>query len=259
MNISRTEPDACFEFAVSAFPFLSLWFTPEQLDAIEAIVAVIGDSGVGKSSVVNSVFEKEERKASPRLLRLVETTTRDLREDEVDGIHMRNVDLVQFTQWVAQDRALYEQLRGNPSSVPRDARPHFLAAYWVWPEGKGEKLAGILFSDFIHVLSCITIRRQVAVLVTAAQVAANFKIAEPAFRLVVVDPPQPVHARYLAKRGTEPSGNRLGPGDLGFSFPDEVHIDNNPYQLGLTSKKFLNAVLYPPRAVSRHRKRKADG
>lgn len=76
---------------------------------------ISGPSGVGKSTVLNALFEKREN-----LYFSVSATTREARPGEEDGVHYHFIDTDTFQKWIEQDEFLeHAEFVGNFYGTPK--------------------------------------------------------------------------------------------------------------------------------------------
>jgi guanylate kinase len=85
------------------------------------LIVISGPSGVGKDAVVKTLQRRETS-----LHFVVTTTSRKMREGEIDGVDYIFISVEEFERMVQQDELLeyavvYEQYKGIPKSQVRDA------------------------------------------------------------------------------------------------------------------------------------------
>ena len=78
------------------------------------LIVISGPSGVGKGTVVKALMERD-----PKVRLSVSATTRDIRPNEIDGVHYYIITHERFEQMIAEDRFLeHAQYVGNRYGTP---------------------------------------------------------------------------------------------------------------------------------------------
>ena len=65
------------------------------------LIVISGPSGVGKGTVVKALMARD-----PNVRLSVSATTRDMRPNEIDGVHYYFITRERFEQMIAEDRFL---------------------------------------------------------------------------------------------------------------------------------------------------------
>ena len=95
----------------------------------KANVLVVGNSGVGKSTLINSVFESEE------------AVTRELRIYESGGLNFRLIDTMGFEPGLMnQNRAIKAIRKWSKESIKEDASDRQIHMIWYCIDGTSKKM-----------------------------------------------------------------------------------------------------------------------
>ena len=87
------------------------------------LIVISGPSGVGKGTVVKALMERD-----PDLRLSVSATTREIRPNEVDGVHYYFISRERFEQMIAEDRFLeHAEYVGNCYGTPEEPVDRMLA------------------------------------------------------------------------------------------------------------------------------------
>lgn len=103
----------------------------------KANVLVVGNSGVGKSTLINSVFESEEMAKTG----IGEAVTRELRVYESEGLNFRLIDTMGFEPGLMnQNRAVRAIRKWSKESIKEDASDRQIHMIWYCIDGTSKKM-----------------------------------------------------------------------------------------------------------------------
>lgn len=103
----------------------------------KANVLVVGNSGVGKSTLINSVFESEEMAKTG----IGEAVTRELRIYESAGLNFRLIDTMGFEPGLMnQNRAIKAIRKWSKESIKEDASDRQIHMIWYCIDGTSKKM-----------------------------------------------------------------------------------------------------------------------
>ena len=103
----------------------------------KANVVVIGNSGVGKSTLINSVFRSEEMAETG----IGEATTKEMRVYESEDLNFRLIDTMGFEHGIiSQSKAILAVKKWSKESIKNDDRERQINVIWYCIDGTSRKM-----------------------------------------------------------------------------------------------------------------------